>query len=125
MPEIVLDEKMLNKRAPQLFTFLGPILREDNVPSSKLPRFNKVIIVAGKSITEDYRDSRFLTSYKGIKALYFEEWTPRDIRTQSEWLLTKSYLNLYRILRTTHSESEFICLHSDPIDPNPFKYSCD
>jgi len=121
MPKLILDDYSLDRRAAQFHKFLNPLLRENSVPFFKMPKFNKIYLVAGKKLAEDYRDYRFLTKSKNIRALYFEEWSPIDIKKQDKWLLTKSYLTLYLNEKTDHDEIEFLCLHSDPTDPSPYK----
>ena len=119
MPKIIIPSDKVSKRGSKFNSILRPLLRnpEEGGPTRSIKNLqgSKIAIIGyDKQLTPDYSNWRFATFHNKFRAVYYEIWLPTDIKRQHEWYITKAYLNIYAIDRSTLEEKEYICLHSDP-----------
>lgn len=116
MFKILLDEKSLIKRGPKLSAILKPLRDNSNpIPWKRLSKTESEIIfsVQEKEIISNYRDWRINTFHKNFKANYFERWIGDN---GNKWCLERCYLNIYHLNKSKGEETEYICLHADPLE---------
>lgn len=117
MYKILVDQKSLYKRGNSLNSLLRPI-RSNNSPFAWkiVTGVNQIVIATReKNVTSDFRDWRINTFHSNLKANYFEVWRSEK---NNLWCMEKCYLNFFYLNRSTQNESEYICIHADPLEIN-------
>lgn len=66
----------------------------------------------GSLRTNDYRQLRFATCARHVRAMYFELWKSCDLN-DNQWFLDRAYLTLFFVERPD-KEVELLSLHCDP-----------
>ncbi|MDB5050530.1 MAG: hypothetical protein JWO30_3601 [Fibrobacteres bacterium] len=69
----------------------------------------------GMKINATYRDWRFSTIHRNLKAMYFEIWQPTTAQ-RMEWELHQAYFSLYHLDRNKRKEREVLSIHCDPLE---------
>ena len=122
MPRVRISDAKLAGRRQEFFNdFLRPIL-----PPSQSRQGGHIWVARQPTLggggialaahdgnrTLNYRDWRFPTYLQGFRAQYFEIWMPTDRRKPQQWYLQQAYLNIFQDIK------EYLCLHSDPEEPD-------
>lgn len=123
MAKIVIDESDLAKRGPLIRKLLAPILDQRNrgaLAFTTGPKSSDQYFVAAfdKRTASELENLRFATFHKEFRANYYEVWIPFDRVGHKKWCLSKAYLHIYRVNRSTAEETEFVALHADPQEPD-------
>ncbi|MCL4487787.1 MAG: hypothetical protein M1570_06610 [Chloroflexi bacterium] len=121
MARVHVGADALSLRGSQLPSLLGP-LRDPAVGGpawDKKVGQGRITYVARDAVTSaTIEDWRFKTFLPDFYAAYKEEWVPVDFKKQDQWCLTKAYLTVFKLNRSTRDLTEFICLHCDPEEPD-------
>jgi hypothetical protein len=116
MPRIVVDSEDLASRGREFSKLLKPIFKSTSsvIATKNFSIGNGRYAIAAFDHLEPptFTDSRFFTFADEIYAQYYEIWIPIDQKKMDSWYLFHAYLNLF------YRETEFLCLHSDPEEPD-------
>jgi len=69
----------------------------------------------GSPPSSEFLQWRFATIAPGFRASYHERWTEQARRS---FVLERAYLTIFKVDRADRTETEFVCLHCDPSEPD-------
>lgn len=124
MKSIQIESAHLSFRGKLVRKMLVPLTKRPDGPACQPKSIRRTYIIGahdGSPPTSDYRDWRFATCVPNYRAMYFELWREID---NINWYLDRAYLSIYRIV-DPHIllESEILCLHCDPNEPDDAPHS--
>jgi hypothetical protein len=121
MPIIQAKMEELEHRGEYVRQLLKPIAKHPGGPAWQRKSGVSEFIIGthdGSPTRSDYRDWRFKTVVPNFQAMYFELWRRSESRQKEFWYLYRAYLSIYQIDHGQQKETEFLCLHCDPNEPD-------
>lgn len=121
MPLIQATIENLTHRGEHVRQLLQPIAKQSGGPAwQPMSTVSEFIIGThdGSPTRSHYRDWRFATVLPNYRGMYFELWRPSGAKGEEFWYLYQAYLSIYQIERSMQTETELLCLHCDPNEPD-------
>jgi hypothetical protein len=113
-----LTSAALHEQRNFVHTLLGTIAAPPNrVHCERSSLAGNQILAAhdGTKLGASYRDWRFSLVLDGLRASYFELWSPAN--RADHWALRQAYLHVYALNRISARDRELVALHCDPLEP--------
>jgi hypothetical protein len=116
-----IDGAILQGRAENVKRMLRPLIDKQNPLAVEIVERQPVLTMAalsGRRLLSHYSDWRFNTYVRGIRAGYYERWSPTD-NTRRRYYFVRGYLHVFRTLGAFRdaTEEQVLALHCDPNEP--------
>jgi hypothetical protein len=116
-----IDSAALQSRAESVKRMLRPLINRQTVLAVEIPERQPLITIvalSGQPLLNHYSDWRFNTYVRGIRAGYYERWSPTD-SSRRRYYLERGYLHLFRRVGASRdaTEEQVLALHCDPNEP--------